>query len=479
MPERRRSPRDPAGGARRAGRPPGKSAGAGGRAGGSGRRGGGEGGAKGAGRPLRASRSSGAGRTGASGGLGRGGHRSGERRGHPSAGGASRRSGEETPKRLDRRADGRGGEGREAAPAKRALRGSRGGDASGPRSAAPPPAARRARTGAGSPPGPRARTGTPRGAGSGGVRRPGAPARSAGRAESQKWGGVARRGLRSLHTTESGGPSASEIWRAAVARSGRGAEDEGWEPEEVWVAEPEEQPSRPSRAEPPRPRDLATGPEGVASPGGRRRTIPRPVVEELSLTAGAARGEKLAERLADATYAFERERYPEARRMLRPLVEEVPASEAARELYGLVLYRLGQYAAAARQLEVFRELSGSLDQHPVLADCYRALRRYEDAERLWDELRQASPSGDLVAEGRIVAAGCKADQGDLPGAILMLEKASRRPARPAERHLRQWYALADLYERAGDLPRARDLFNRIASRDPEAFDVKSRLKALR
>ncbi|MDE3205302.1 MAG: tetratricopeptide repeat protein [Acidobacteriota bacterium] len=203
------------------------------------------------------------------------------------------------------------------------------------------------------------------------------------------------------------------------------------------------------------------------------------MVDELARAAGADRGAKLANRIADATYAYEKERYQEARRILRDLAEEVPESAAVRELYGLVLYRTGQWAAAARQLELFREMSGSFDQHPVLADCYRALHRYGDADDVWNDLRSASPSGDLVAEGRIVAAGCKADQGDLAGAITMLEKALRRVSRPQERHLRQWYVLGDLYERAGDVPHARDLFNRVASVDPEAFDVKSRLRALR
>ncbi len=203
------------------------------------------------------------------------------------------------------------------------------------------------------------------------------------------------------------------------------------------------------------------------------------MVDELARAAGADRGAKLANRIADATYAYEKERYQEARRILRGLAEEVPESAAVRELYGLVLYRTGQWAAAARQLELFREMSGSFDQHPVLADCYRALHRYVDADDVWNDLRSASPSGDLVAEGRIVAAGCKADQGDLAGAITMLEKALRRVSRPQERHLRQWYVLGDLYERAGDVPHARDLFNRVASVDPEAFDVKSRLRALR
>jgi hypothetical protein len=308
-------------------------------------------------------------------------------------------------------------------------------------------------------------------------RRPGPPV-------NPKWGSVARHGARAVTGDGPDGPSASELWRQAVARS---EESKGqqpvWAPEETWVLEPEVeaevQPVRSSRPPVTAARDLATGREGAPSPGGARRKLPKPVVEELSAAAGADRGAKLANRIADATYAYEKERYQEARRILRSLSEEVPESNAVRELYGLVLYRTGQWAAAAKQLEEFKTMSGSYDQHPVLADCYRALHRYREAEDIWNDLREASPSGDLVAEGRIVAAGCKADQGDLAGAIIMLEKASRKVANPQDRHLRQWYALADLYERAGDVPRARDLFNRVASIDSEAFDVRSRLRALR
>jgi tetratricopeptide (TPR) repeat protein len=206
--------------------------------------------------------------------------------------------------------------------------------------------------------------------------------------------------------------------------------------------------------------------------------VPPPVLDELSAMAGPQRGGRLAARIADATYAYERERYLDARRILRTLAEEVPASTAVQELYGLVLYRSGEWAQATRHLEAYRRLTGSFDQHPVLADCYRALRRYDEADALWAELRQASPGGDLVAEGRIVAAGCRADRGDLAGAIRLLEPSGRRINHPQYRHIRQWYALADLHERAGDLPRARELFSRVAAVEPDAFDVRQRLRSL-
>jgi hypothetical protein len=281
--------------------------------------------------------------------------------------------------------------------------------------------------------------------------------------DDRAWGSVARRGVRALQGSEEG-TSATEAWRDTVSRS---RDDDGpWEPDEVWVRDDDDAPTE-------------TVVRRTGDTGPHRRNVPAPVVAELAAAAGAQRGSKLAARLADATHAYDRERYQEARRILRPLAEEVPDAAAVQELYGLVLYRSGQWALAARHLEVYRTLTGSTDQHPVLADCYRALRRYDSAEELWDELREASPGGDLVAEGRIVAAGCRADQGDLSGAIALLERSAKRVHRPQDRHLRQWYTLADLYERAGDLPRARDLFGRVNATDPDAFDVRLRLRALR
>ena len=44
--------------------------------------------------------------------------------------------------------------------------------------------------------------------------------------------------------------------------------------------------------------------------------------------------------------------------------------------------------------------------------------------------------------------------------------------------MRQWYVLADLYERSGDVARARELFTRVAIADPGAYDVDDRLEDL-
>jgi len=160
------------------------------------------------------------------------------------------------------------------------------------------------------------------------------------------------------------------------------------------------------------------------------------------------------------------------------LATEAPGAAAVRELYGLTLYRLERWRQAASELEAYRTLTGSVDQNPVLADCYRALRRYREVEQLWDELREASPSAAVVFEGRIVMAGALADRGELAAAVTLLEPVAATPRRVRDHHIRLWYVLADLYDRSGDLPRARSFFGRIAKLDPDFADVRSRLAGL-
>lgn len=202
-------------------------------------------------------------------------------------------------------------------------------------------------------------------------------------------------------------------------------------------------------------------------------------VQALTRALGAAEAKKAVRKLRNAAEAFEHERFGEARRILKPLVEAAPGVAEVRELYGLTLYRMGDYRAAAAQLEAFRSIASSTEQHPVLADCYRAQRRFADVEALWHELSEVSPSAALVNEGRIVLAGAVADRGDVDEAVRLLAKGWKRPSRPKEHHLRRAYALADLYERSGDLPRARALFDWIVAKAPDFVDSAQRLRSLR
>ena len=226
---------------------------------------------------------------------------------------------------------------------------------------------------------------------------------------------------------------------------------------------------RPNRASPPA-RDRSRLP-------GQPRPARDPRVE-LVRVLGEAQGRRAAGRFDDAARAFRAERLEEARQALAPLARDASDITDVRELYGLTLYRMGRFKAAARELEAFRELSGSVEQHPVLADCHRAMGRWADVEALWHELGSVSPSAELVTEGRIVLAGAKADCGDLAGAIRTLGDGWKLPSRPRPHHLRRAYALADLYERAGRPPRARQLFAWVESHDPDLADITHRVRAL-
>ncbi len=212
----------------------------------------------------------------------------------------------------------------------------------------------------------------------------------------------------------------------------------------------------------------------------RRKPIPGDVASEIKTFGAPRQAAALEAKLTDAARAYERERYSEALSALRDLARAMPAAASVRELYGLTLYRLGRWKEALRELQAFVELSGSVDQHPVLADCERALGNHARVEVLWSELRTAGAGSDVLAEGRLVMAGSLADRGRFADAIALVEPAALRAVRkPLDRHVRQWYSLADLYERSGDLPRARDLFRKVVDADPDLSDALERLAALR
>ncbi|MGB8862442.1 MAG: hypothetical protein WCC60_24515 [Ilumatobacteraceae bacterium] len=217
-----------------------------------------------------------------------------------------------------------------------------------------------------------------------------------------------------------------------------------------------------------------------AVPRGRapRTELAPEVSEELAKVAAASRQARYKERLASAAEALDRGRFADARRMVQSVVRDLPEMAFGHEIAGLALYRLGQWRKAAAELETARLLDGTVNHHAVLADCYRALRRYHEVEQLWRELREASPAPALLAEGRIVAAGALADQGDLQGALTTMVKALEVPKKPRDYHLRQWYVVADLLDRSGDVIKARRYFGLVLAADAEFADVKERLRTL-
>ena len=216
------------------------------------------------------------------------------------------------------------------------------------------------------------------------------------------------------------------------------------------------------------------------SPRGRRisQELAPEVAAALADLAPAARLARYQERLTTAADALDRGRFDDARRMVQPVLRDLPDLAFAHEIAGLALYRMGQWRKAAAELEMARQLSGTFLHHAVLADCYRALRRYTEVADLWREMREASPEPALMAEGRIVAAGALADQGDLPGALKVMERAADSTKKPREYHLKQWYVLADLYDRSGEVIKARRYFQMVVDVDATFSDAAERLRGL-
>jgi tetratricopeptide (TPR) repeat protein len=240
---------------------------------------------------------------------------------------------------------------------------------------------------------------------------------------------------------------------------------------EQWVQE-DRNPKGAASLRPPAHRSVAAPAE-----------LPADIANELASAAGpdwSHLRERMTERMAAGIGAYERERYRDASRILKTVADAVPNAPSVRELLALSQYHQGYWKAALVNLEMFATLTGSVDQHPVRMDCQRALGRPRRVEDLFTELRHGSPDPEVLSEGRLVLAGTRADNGDLAGAIALLVDAGagRLVRNPAERHLRQWYVLGDLMERSGDVPKARELFLRVATVDPEAYDVAQRLDSL-
>ena len=190
------------------------------------------------------------------------------------------------------------------------------------------------------------------------------------------------------------------------------------------------------------------------------------------------RANRLSGRLKAAQIALERERYSEAKRIAKSLTKELSGVAAVHEVIGLASYRMGQWRDATAALELARSIRLHIEDMPVLADCYRAQRRWSDVDAVWAELKELSPSPEVMAEGRMVAAGSLSDRGELKDAIELMLKVAAIPRRVHEYHLKQWYVLGDLYDKAGNVQKAREFFQRVALHDKEFADVSERLASL-
>ena len=246
---------------------------------------------------------------------------------------------------------------------------------------------------------------------------------------------------------------------------------------EEWI---DEGSVRPNRGAPHKPTGARARTSAKPARGGRRQVRAMDsVIEEIERAVGAKAASRVVRRYEAALASFEAHRYSEARVVLVPLARECSDVAAIRELLGLCYYREANWKKAVEHLEASLAINPKwIFNHAVLADCHRALGNYDRIEQLWEEISEASPHPELLAEARIVYAMSIADQGDPAKALTIMVKILTQPKRINEYHLRQWYVVADLYDRLGNIIKAREVFDKISDIDPSFADVAERLSVL-
>lgn len=267
------------------------------------------------------------------------------------------------------------------------------------------------------------------------------------------WGGVARKGGMSIKSTG----QAMEVTPSA----GRTPD-----PMSEWVEE-----VRPTRAASPTKTKLKVK---YALPGDVAADIRKAFIGTAYMR------EKMVITLTKAAEGYDRKRYEEALRLGRIVSDAVPGVAPVRELTGLAAYRAERWNMAKIHLRAHFAITGDPEHLPLVMDCDRANRRFRAVEKTYSELEDAEPTADVVAEARIVMASSLADQQRYVEAIDLLVRAggTKILRNPAYRHVRMWYALADIFDRSGDQVSARELFARVVVADPDAYDAQTRLDEL-
>ncbi|MFI5051466.1 MAG: tetratricopeptide repeat protein [Acidimicrobiales bacterium] len=272
-------------------------------------------------------------------------------------------------------------------------------------------------------------------------------------ARERGWGGVARKGAINIAST-------------GREMAGRPTSRPTPVPSSEWVEEG--RPARPAAVATPRPRAPYMLPGEVAA-DVRKAFVGTTYMREKAVVT-----------LTRAAEAYDRRRFDEALRLGRTVADAVPRVAPVRELTGLAAYRAERWNMAKIHLTAHFEITGDPEHLPLVMDCDRATHRQRAVEKVFRQLSEAEPTADVLAEGRIVMAATLADQHKFTEAVDLLVRAggTKQLRNPSYRHVRLWYALADIFDRAGDHTSARELFARVVHADPDAYDARDRLADL-
>ena len=153
-----------------------------------------------------------------------------------------------------------------------------------------------------------------------------------------------------------------------------------------------------------------------------------------------------------------------------------------REAAGETAYAAGNFGTALNEFRALRRMTGRDDYLAAMADCERALGRFQGALRLVKEGLAGSPETTTRIELRLVEAGIRAETGQAEEALRLLkseiEELGTRGTKVSRARLR--YGYADLLERTGDPDQAERWFDAVVRLDPEdTTDAADRLAAIR
>ncbi|MCB0940614.1 MAG: tetratricopeptide repeat protein [Mycobacterium sp.] len=116
---------------------------------------------------------------------------------------------------------------------------------------------------------------------------------------------------------------------------------------------------------------------------------------------------------------------------------------AVREAVGVAAYHCGDWAQALSEFRAARRMGSKSQLLPLIADCERGVGRPERAIELARSPEAAELNGDDADEMRIVAAGARADLGQLDQALALLSSPLPDPARTGTTAARLFYAYAE------------------------------------
>jgi tetratricopeptide (TPR) repeat protein len=150
-----------------------------------------------------------------------------------------------------------------------------------------------------------------------------------------------------------------------------------------------------------------------------------------------------------------------------------------REAVGIAAYQCGDWSQALAELRAARRMGSKSSLLALIADCERGLGRPERAIELARGPEAAELSGDDADELRIVAAGARADLGQLEQALTVLSTPQLDASRNGSTAARLFYAYADTLLALGRDDEALQWFLRSAAADDEGVtDAEDRVSEL-